>query len=48
MEPMDVMDDGRMAIVRDPVGAQFALWQGRAHHGAEAVNEPGSWSATTW
>ena len=42
MEPMDVMDDGRMAIVRDPVGAQFGLWQGRGHHGAEAVNEPGT------
>ena len=42
MEPMDVADDGRMAIVRDPVGAQFGLWEGRAHHGAEAVNEPGT------
>ena len=28
MEPMDVMGQGRMAIVRDPVGAQFGLWQG--------------------
>jgi predicted enzyme related to lactoylglutathione lyase len=42
MEPMDVMGDGRMAVVRDPVGARFALWEGRAHHGAEVVNEPGS------
>ena len=41
-EPMDVMDLGRMALVRDPVGAQFALWQGRAHTGAQVVNEPGS------
>ena len=42
MEPMDVMDDGRMAIVRDPVGAQFGLWQGRAHIGCGVVNEPGA------
>ena len=42
MEPMDVADDGRMALVGDPVGAQFGLWQGRARHGAEVVNEPGS------
>jgi predicted enzyme related to lactoylglutathione lyase len=42
MEPMDVMDQGRMAIVRDPVGAQFGLWEGRAHTGAQVVNEPGS------
>jgi predicted enzyme related to lactoylglutathione lyase len=40
--PMDVMDAGRMAIVRDPVGAQFGLWQGRAHIGCEIVNEPNS------
>jgi predicted enzyme related to lactoylglutathione lyase len=42
MAPMNVADDGRMAIVRDPVGARFGLWQGRAHHGAELVNEPGT------
>jgi predicted enzyme related to lactoylglutathione lyase len=41
-EPMDVMDQGRMAVVRDPVGAQFGLWQGRAHTGAQVVNEPGA------
>ena len=40
--PMDVMDQGRMAIVRDPVGAQFGLWQGRAHIGCQVVNEPNS------
>jgi predicted enzyme related to lactoylglutathione lyase len=42
MEPMDVMEQGRMAIARDPVGAQFGLWEGRAHIGCEVVNEPGS------
>jgi hypothetical protein len=40
--PMDVMGQGRMAIARDPVGAQFGLWQGRAHIGAQIVNEPGA------
>ncbi len=40
--PMDVMDQGRMAIARDSVGAQFGLWQGRAHIGCQVVNEPGS------
>ena len=42
VEPMDVLDQGRMAIARDPVGAQFGLWQGRAHVGCEVVNEPGA------
>ncbi len=39
-EPSDVMDQGRMATIRDSVGAQFGLWQGRAHIGCELVNEP--------
>jgi uncharacterized protein len=40
--PADIMDQGRMAIAKDPVGAQFGLWQGRAHVGCQVVNEPGS------
>ena len=38
--PADVLDQGRMAIVKDPTGGQFGLWQGRAHIGCELVNEP--------
>jgi predicted enzyme related to lactoylglutathione lyase len=45
MEPMDVMDQGRMAVASDPPGAMFGLWQGRAHKGAGLANEPG---AFTW
>jgi uncharacterized protein len=40
--PMEVMDQGTMAIATDPVGAQFGLWQGRALVGAQLVNEPGA------
>ncbi|MGH3388785.1 MAG: VOC family protein [Actinomadura sp.] len=40
--PMDVMEQGRMAIATDPTGGQFGLWQGRAHTGSRIVNEPGS------
>jgi uncharacterized protein len=36
----DVMDAGRMAVVRDPQGAMFALWEPRASIGARLVNEP--------
>ena len=39
---MDVMDLGRMAILKDPQGGQFGLWQGRTHPGSRIVNEPGS------
>jgi predicted enzyme related to lactoylglutathione lyase len=40
--PMDVMDQGRMAIIRDTTGAQLGLWQAGAHIGSEIVNEPNS------
>lgn len=42
---MDVMDQGRLAILKDPVGGQFGLWQGQAHPGSRIVDEPGSF---TW
>jgi uncharacterized protein len=41
-EPVDVPDQGRAAIVKDPTGAQFGLWEGRGFVGCEVVNEPGS------
>jgi hypothetical protein len=41
--PFDVMDAGRMAMVADPEGAMFALWEPRRNPGAGVANEPGSW-----
>jgi predicted enzyme related to lactoylglutathione lyase len=41
-EPMDVGDSGRMAVLADPAGAAFAVWQPKSHRGAAVVNEPGS------
>jgi hypothetical protein len=40
MEPFDVMDVGRMAVIQDPTGAFFAVWQPGTSIGAERVNEP--------
>lgn len=42
VEPMDVLDAGRMAVFADPTGAACAVWQPRAHLGAGLVNEPGA------
>jgi uncharacterized protein len=42
MAPDDVAEQGRMAIAKDPVGAQFGLWQARSFVGCELVNEPGT------
>jgi predicted enzyme related to lactoylglutathione lyase len=41
-DPFDVMDAGRMAVVADPEGAVFCVWQARGHKGAKVVNEHGS------
>ena len=41
-EPFDVMDAGRMAVLTDPEGAVFCVWQAKRHRGARIVNEPGS------
>jgi uncharacterized protein len=41
-EPFDVMTYGRMAMLQDPEGALFAVWQAGTHFGAERVNEPGA------
>jgi uncharacterized protein len=45
MEPMDVMDIGRMGIAIDITGAAFGIWQARSHIGIGLANAPG---AVTW
>jgi predicted enzyme related to lactoylglutathione lyase len=42
VEPMDVLDVGRMAVFADPTGAAVAVWQPKTHKGAGIVGEPGS------
>ena len=42
MEPFDVMDVGRMAVIQDPQGATFCVWEPKKHIGAELMNEPGT------
>jgi uncharacterized protein len=40
--PFDVMDVGRMAVIQDPQGAFFMVWEPRRTIGAEIVNAPGA------
>ena len=40
--PFDVMTAGRMAVVQDPTGGTFALWEPREHPGSAVMGEPGS------
>ena len=41
-EPFDVMTSGRMAVLADPEGAVFNVWQARDHKGSQVVNEHGA------
>ncbi len=45
----DVMNHGRMAVVQDPTGALFNLWQPKEHIGVKINNEPGAlcWTELT-
>jgi uncharacterized protein len=44
LDPVDVGEAGRLAVCRDPAGAEFRLWQARRRPGAQIVNAPGSWN----
>lgn len=45
MDAFDVLDSGRMAVLQDPTGAVFSVWEPRESIGAGVVNVPG---ALTW
>lgn len=40
--PFDVQEHGRMAIVQDPTGATFAIWQAKAHKGIQISGVDGT------
>ena len=47
--PFDVMEAGRMAVLQDPTGAVFQIWQANKHIGAKILSEPGAlcWTELT-
>lgn len=45
LEPLDVMDFGRMGLWSDPTGAFVGAWQSGSHNGYELTDAPG---AATW
>ena len=40
--PFDVFHFGRMAVLKDPTGATFSIWQAKDHAGAGVWGVPGS------
>ena len=45
VDPFDVFDAGRMAVLIDPTGGVLSIWEARGTIGAELVNDPG---CLTW
>jgi predicted enzyme related to lactoylglutathione lyase len=43
------MDAGRMAVLQDPTGAVFSVWEAKRQIGVKILNEPGAlcWSELT-
>jgi uncharacterized protein len=44
VEPFESLEGGRLAIIADPAGAAFAVWEQAEHKGAQVVNEPGAYA----
>ena len=42
--PADAAAGGVQAVLADPEGAEFRIWQARGRLGAQAVNLPGGWN----
>jgi len=47
VEPFDAAPAGRLAIIADPTGAPFGVWQAGERQGAQLVNEPSAWAMST-
>jgi uncharacterized protein len=45
MDPFDVFDVGRMAVMQDPTGAVFCVWQAKRNPGVGLIHENGTF---TW
>ena len=46
MGPMDVMEEGRLAIMMDPTGGALGLWQAKRHNGMQRLAETGTFAWT--
>jgi predicted enzyme related to lactoylglutathione lyase len=47
VEPFDASPSARMAVLRDPTGAAFGIFQAALRTGAQLVNEPSAWAMST-
>jgi len=47
LEPFDALPAGRLAVLVDPTGAAFAVWEAREREGSQLINEPGTWTMSS-
>jgi predicted enzyme related to lactoylglutathione lyase len=47
VEPLDAPPAGTLAILADPTGAPFGVWEAEDRQGAQRVNEASAWSIST-
>ena len=45
--PLDALPAGRWAILTDPAGARFGIWEARSREGAQLINEPRTWALSS-
>ncbi len=45
--PLDAPGEGRVAVLLDPTGAGFSVWEPRGRAGAQLVNEPRTWTMSS-
>jgi predicted enzyme related to lactoylglutathione lyase len=44
---LDASPAGRFAVLADPAGVPFCVWEAGARKGAQLVNEPGTWTMSS-
>lgn len=42
--PIDASPAGRLAVLEDPTGATFCVWQAQTRNGAQRINEASAWA----
>jgi predicted enzyme related to lactoylglutathione lyase len=45
--PRDALPAGRLALLVDPAGARFGVWEAGAREGAQLINEPQAWALSS-
>lgn len=42
--PLDALPAGRLAVLADPAGVAFGVWEAHAREGAQLINQPRAWA----